>query len=240
MKISPNREQFMLVMIMSGLILFIVTALGVESMLSSRDREVRRERQVAAQERVESREAPTGNASAASGTAPQPAAPLATAPAGPLKVDPRVPEDVARMVNQTSPVKLREGGDPRAEPARNKPAPAIPGLAALTAPPGTPPPPPKPPVEETADKATPAEGSYHVQLGAFSTEEKAGTLIAKLAAVKLEGKPLPVAQQPIKVGNKVMYRVRLGPFSSSVRAKLAAGLVSKQVGVEGTVLGPGQ
>ncbi|MBF0214934.1 MAG: SPOR domain-containing protein, partial [Magnetococcales bacterium] len=46
--------------------------------------------------------------------------------------------------------------------------------------------------------------------------------------------------QPIKVGNKVMYRVRLGPFNSAPRARMAAALVGKQTGVNGTVLGPGQ
>ncbi|NGZ06481.1 MAG: SPOR domain-containing protein [Magnetococcales bacterium] len=225
MKISPNREQFMLFMIMNGLIFFMIAALSVESLLSARPPVVRSERPVVAADKGDGQER------------------QAATPSQETKPEPRNMEEVLRSATPPQ-VKPLDG------PAEHKPdiaksRPPIPGLAALAQTPATastPLPPPKPPLEEsqTQDKATPAEGNHSVQLGAFSSEEKAAGLIAKLAAVKLEGKPLPVSQQPIKVGNKTMYRVRLGPFPSAARAKLAAGLVSRQAGVEGTVLGPGQ
>ncbi|MBF0190137.1 MAG: SPOR domain-containing protein [Magnetococcales bacterium] len=231
MKISPNREQFMLVMIMNGLILFIVAALSLESLLSSRDQAARVERQVAVREAKEFKERTEPNET-----------PETPPPATTPKVDVRIPEELTRPAHSPAVVKPHDGTDPRNEPARNhKPPAPIPGLSALTqaAGAGTPPPPPRPTTEETPEKTVPSETAYTVQLGAFSSEEKANTLISKLATVKLEGRPLPVSQQPIKVGNKVMYRVRLGPFASSARAKQAAGLVGKQIGVEGSVLGPG-
>ncbi|MEO5347617.1 MAG: SPOR domain-containing protein, partial [Magnetococcus sp. YQC-9] len=105
---------------------------------------------------------------------------------------------------------------------------------------GMPPPQPRPPAEEPADKSVTPEGSYTVQLGAFSTEEKANALIAKLAPLKLDGRAIPVSQQPIKTGGgKTMYRVRMGPFANAQKARNAAALASRQAGIDGTVLGPG-
>ncbi|MBF0272012.1 MAG: SPOR domain-containing protein [Magnetococcales bacterium] len=230
MKLSPNREQFMLVVIMGGLILFIVAALSVESLLSARDHAVRVERQAASKESKEQRIAPKET--------PEPPAPAPTSTAP--KVEVKIPEELTRPANSPAVVKPHDGMDRRNEPSKNKPPVPIPGLTAQVPGANTPPPPPRPGPEESPEKSGATENGYTVQLGAFSSEEKANTLIGKLATVKLEGRPLPVSQQPIKVGNKVMYRVRMGPFASSARAKQAAALVGKQAGVEGTVLGPGQ
>ncbi|MBF0261704.1 MAG: SPOR domain-containing protein [Magnetococcales bacterium] len=237
MKISPNREQFVLVMIMNGLFAFIVIVLAVEALISSRDRTARTESPPMSAARTE--KAPDKGVE----SKPAPANSNVTTP----HVDVKIPE--ALMKHPDTGSGARPAAEARAEPpkaqARTAPMPP-PGVPQIPGPNtfnpsavGMPPPPPRPPVEDPATKPAAEEGGHTVQLGAFSTEEKANALIARLAPLKLDGRPIPVSQQPIKAGGKTMYRVRMGPFKDAQRARAAAALASRQVGVDGTVLGPG-
>ncbi|MBF0418356.1 MAG: SPOR domain-containing protein [Magnetococcales bacterium] len=238
MKISPNREQFILVMIMNGLFAFIVIVLAVESLISSRDRVVRVESPPASAARSEkvAERGPESN--------PAPVTPNVTTP----HVDVKIPEALMKHPDarpSSKPVAEARSEAPKAAPKPPvMPPPGVPQPPGPTTfnPPmaGMPPPPPRPPADEpSVTKPGAEESGYSVQLGAFSSEEKANALIARLATLKLDGKPIPVSQQPIKAGGKTMYRVRMGPFNNAQRARTAAALASRQAGVDGTVLGPG-
>ncbi|MBF0126430.1 MAG: SPOR domain-containing protein [Magnetococcales bacterium] len=219
MKISPNREQLTLVMIMSGLIVFIIAVLSFEILFPLQKKE-----EVAAPRTVAE---PPGESGVAPADAPEE-----------VKLSPhevRLPDSDGKAAESAAKT-MESHESPKMESPKNKPPLPTINPAALS---GNKPP-PKPEEEEKPEKPLPAEGGYTVQLGAFSSEEKASALVAKLSAIKFEGKPLPVTQQTIKVGKQVMYRVRLGPFASQARAKQAAGLASRQAAVEGTVLRPGQ
>ncbi|GAB0058158.1 hypothetical protein SIID45300_02502 [Candidatus Magnetaquicoccaceae bacterium FCR-1] len=242
MKISPNREQFVLVMIMNGLFAFIVIVLAVEAMISSRDRVARTDSPPVSAARTEQ------TPDKGSETKPAPTPSNVTTP----HVEVKIPE--ALMKHPEAGNGAKPTAETRAEPpkAQTRTAhlpppgmPQIPGPTTFNPPPaalsnaGMPPPPPRPPTEDAATRPAAEEGGHTVQMGAFSTEEKANALIARLASLKLDGRPVPVTQQPIKAGGKTMYRVRMGPFKDAQRARAAAALASRQAGVAGTVLGPG-
>nr|CAX83888.1 uncharcterized protein [uncultured bacterium] len=241
MKISPNREQFILVMIMNGLFAFIVIVLAVESLISARDRVARTEPPPTSAARAD--KSPEKSAESKSA----PSAVNVTMP----HVEVKIPEALTKHAHPASAAKPGDARTeaPRAEapkaPSRPPPMPVPgapmqpPGPATFNPPTGMPPPPPRPSADEAPEKPLAGDNSFTVQLGAFSSEEKANALIARLAALKLDGRPIPVAQQPIKAGGRTMYRVRMGPFGTAQRARAAAALASRQAGVEGTVLGPG-
>ncbi|MBF0213867.1 MAG: SPOR domain-containing protein, partial [Magnetococcales bacterium] len=108
--------------------------------------------------------------------------PSATGPE-PTQPETRTPEEVNHPAHPAPAVKGNDLQERRAEPVKRPSIPPIPGIAALALPPGaTPPQPPRPAVEEPPEKLIPAEASYTVQLGAFSSEEKANALITKLTA----------------------------------------------------------
>lgn len=223
MKISPDREQLTLVIIMNGLIIFIITILSLEMLLVPDAKVVESEpavtEPVKERERVRPKVEESIEVSATQVKLPRMDS-LETATEVIDKEE--VSKNVAVAVEQPL------------DALKVKPPKPSPDSVALSARPGT------KPVEEASDKAEAGEGGYTVQLGAFSSEEKATALVAKLGALKIGSKPLPVIQQTIKSGKKVMYRVRLGPFSSSAQAKQAASIASRQAAVDGTVLSPGQ
>ncbi|MBF0293566.1 MAG: SPOR domain-containing protein [Magnetococcales bacterium] len=219
MKISPNREQQILLMLMSGMILFIAIILVFERFLSIPKK-------------------------SAALTPPAVVQPKETAP--PAEPTP-APQEVKLSPNAVAlpamdgkkPGAEEHPGQPPARPdaAKGKPPMPMPHPGAATPPPK----PPKPEDEAKPDKPAPTpEGGYSVQLGAFSSGDKAAALVARMSAIRFDGRPMPVAQQSIKSGNQVLYRVRLGPFPSPEKAKMAAAMAQREAGVGGTVLRPGQ
>ncbi|MBF0180281.1 MAG: SPOR domain-containing protein [Magnetococcales bacterium] len=215
MKISPNREQQILLMLMSGMILFIATILVFERFLSI----------------------PKKNAALAPPAVEQPKEAAPPAPAEPAPVQQEVKLSPNAVV-----LPSMDGRKPGAEehPATPPPKPeAAKGKPPMPVPhPGTASPPPRP--DEPDKPAASPDGGYSVQLGAFSSGEKAAALVARMSAIRFDGRPMPVTQQAIKSGNQVMYRVRLGPFPSPERARMASAMAQREAGVGGTVLRPGQ
>lgn len=212
MKISPNREQFMLVMIMNGLVIFIILVISIEMILSAKEKIAQADQLAVARLNEAINHEKIADSSQPDSGSP----PLATD----LKLDESRLSDHPEKL--TLP-RLLPKPESEHEQARNKPPLPIQNPALRAA---------NKPVEEPVL----IENGYAVQLGAFSSEEKAAALVAKLSTLKFEGKALPVTQRSVNIGNKVMYRVRLGPFSSQARAKMAAGLASREAAVEGTVL----
>ncbi|MBF0138408.1 MAG: SPOR domain-containing protein [Magnetococcus sp. DMHC-1] len=92
------------------------------------------------------------------------------------------------------------------------------------------------PREETAD----ATGGYTVQLGSFSSSDRAKAVQEKVKSVVFEGHAMPQFQKANTVNGQSHYRVRLGPFASQKQAELAAQLVKRQTGYDGKVLSPGK
>ncbi|MEO5331124.1 MAG: SPOR domain-containing protein [Magnetococcus sp. YQC-5] len=223
MKISPNREQWILVMIMNGMVGFIVVVLSLGMLLAPANKNVQNDH--ASQTRERDLLRPKSDEALNH-----------TQEGSPTQADLN-PAHAAH----------------RADPSTTKPPLPTQSPEAMSAMVQLPPPMPVGKVErvdkidkintnekEEATKPMLTDNGFSVQLGAFASDDKASALVAKLSSLKFEGKPLPVMKQTIKVGNKVMYRVRLGPFSSQARAKMAAGLASREASVDGTVLRAGQ
>ncbi|MBF0178079.1 MAG: SPOR domain-containing protein [Magnetococcales bacterium] len=98
----------------------------------------------------------------------------------------------------------------------------------------------RPAREANSGDAEDVKGSYSVQLGSFSSADRAAAIQEKVKKVVFEGHPVPVFQKVGTVSGQSHYRVRLGPFATQKQAELAAQLVKRQTGFEGRVLSPGK
>lgn len=73
--------------------------------------------------------------------------------------------------------------------------------------------PPVPPEPAPAAAPTPG-GNWFVQIGSFGNQANARAVVQKLRQ-----KDWPVALEPIKGSRGVLYRVRVGPYTSEARGK---------------------
>lgn len=165
-------------------------------------------------------EVPIGNAPAAEdpGLVPETVLPDAMPEAVPA-VQPPATEAVVRPPAKTAD---REAAAPR---------PAPPAASATTA---ASPPSPKPAVEQpqaakaappppAARQASPTQSAWAVQLGAYSTRDKADRFVADL---KKRGFSAFVLEY--RASGKVLYRVRVGPEQDRSRAEAIAARLAKE------------
>jgi cell division septation protein DedD len=109
---------------------------------------------------------------------------------------------------------------------------------------------PAPKAKEAAEKAVKAKkpqvhlkkttvkphvvgGGYLVQVGAFSKESSAISLIKKLRA-----KGYHASMTPVKRGGKTFYKVFVGPYGSDTGARHALELLKKREGITGYLIAP--
>ncbi len=219
MKISPNREQLMLVIIMNGLIVFIVAVLSIELLVFS----AHKSNPYAASDPTSSNPYTKEKViiiKPAALNAPEAAnlEEITQAAANPSVNDPApTPDDQAQDQPKIIP--------PRPAPHMVTPTEAVKPATETT--------------ESKPEKSAPVTSGYSVQLAAFSDKAKAAALVDKLATLSVQGKPLTGVIQNVTIGKKTLYRVRMGPFDNQALAKQAASVVNKETSLKGTVLRPG-
>jgi DedD protein len=92
---------------------------------------------------------------------------------------------------------------------------------------------PQPPAaERSATAALAAPAAWVVQVGSFSSRDNADRLVAQLRKAKL---PTPDAD-PVQVGGKRLYRVRVGPVVERSDAERLSRRVDRVAGVKSTVM----
>lgn len=84
-------------------------------------------------------------------------------------------------------------------------------------------------IEVSESRGAASGASYAVQIGAYSNKEYASMLIKKLKANKFE-----VITDEIERSDKLLTRIRVGPFSSKNAARNAKQLVEKRLALEKT------
>ncbi|MBF0463312.1 MAG: SPOR domain-containing protein [Magnetococcales bacterium] len=87
------------------------------------------------------------------------------------------------------------------------------------------------PVQPTDDNQ-----EYWVKLATFSNEGNAQALFQTLSTLSLDGKKLPVSRSDAPSGNKIFYRIRVGPFTDRAQAERTVQLLQQQVDITGTVV----
>ena len=84
-------------------------------------------------------------------------------------------------------------------------------------------------IEVSESRGAASGASYAVQIGAYSNKGYASMLIKKLKANKFE-----VITDEIERSDKLLTRIRVGPFSSKNAARNAKQLVEKRLALEKT------
>jgi cell division septation protein DedD len=169
--------------------------------------------------------------SAAMGINPaRPSAPLAAAlasglPAKPAPATPVPATKPAVPAVEPAPAKLPAASKPSVAPVQKAVTPPVPAPKVASA---VPKPAPVPAVSSTTDQKAPAAAApgkaWYVQVGSFSTSDKA-QLIANL----ITNAGLSTEVAPIKTGSgTTLYRVRSGPYSSAAKADEALAKLRQQ------------
>jgi DedD protein len=112
--------------------------------------------------------------------------------------------------------------------ATNAPAAATPTTAAAQ-PPAKPAPAPAPRVD-SAKPVPAAPGSFAVQLGSFSVRDNADRLVRDMTA-----KGFAAFVSPIKSGDRLIYRVRVGPTRDRAQAEALAAQL-RRIGQSGAIV----
>lgn len=82
------------------------------------------------------------------------------------------------------------------------------------------------------------ETGYWVRLASFSSEINALKLLQRLSSTLFEGERLPMTKNDTLLGDKMYYRVQMGPFSDYTQADRAVQLVRDQLDISGMIISP--
>jgi DedD protein len=176
-------------------------------------------------------------------SSPSTAVATVTPPANPTPAQVAPPQ-----VHQTPPPRVVETPparpEPRPEPVRPEPAP-VPTPPRVETP--TPPPRPateasdaararallegRPAVVASASRQEPAKGAFVIQVGAYSTEARAGEVRDRLS-----GAGLKAFTERVKTGQGDVYRVRVGPYSTREAADSAREKIKSSAGLDSSIV----
>lgn len=120
---------------------------------------------------------------------------------------------------------------PAPAPESKAPLPEPPPVARESAPAVAKPPVAKP-AERPAEKATatPADGSWYVQVGVYSNRDNAQRVVEKL-----KGRGFSVVTDTVKIEGGKATRLRVGPYRDKSAAEKAAARIEKDTGLHGMV-----
>ena len=82
------------------------------------------------------------------------------------------------------------------------------------------------------------DSKYWVRLASFSNENNALRLMNTLSSILFNGRRLPVSKSNMKVGDKMFYRVQLGPFANYDQADRAVRLAQRRANIKGVIISP--